>query len=233
MSRTRIIASCCSSKQASPTTSCTDIPYPRVSQRRASSTRSGVRRSPWRSGSSPIASRMVRTSRRKSASDIVHVVAGGFPEPDPRQAAPGNVGRELFPAEAGDVLGGGKLLPEPGHVEIQVAVIEHRKDALIGELLQNTDVNHVAGVGIDVSLHQDVELVVVAMIIRQVAFAEGLPVPGIGLARIVEAVRSVEMDPAGHDAGRHSVVLPREKTRAPTRLTLVGAQVSAGGREGT
>src|SRR5512147_229699 len=140
MSRTRIIASWRSSKQASPTSSLTDIPYPRVSHRSAVSTRTGVFRSPGRSGSSPMDSRMARTSDWKLSSFIVHVVAGGFPEADPRQAAAGNAGGQLLPAEHRDVLGGGKPAPEPRHVEIQVSVVERRHDPLVGELLEHADV---------------------------------------------------------------------------------------------
>src|SRR5258708_1624298 len=62
MSRTQIMLSCFSSNTASPTTSVTSRPYPRVSHLSDASTRAGVCRSPSRLGSSPSCSSISCTS---------------------------------------------------------------------------------------------------------------------------------------------------------------------------
>src|SRR5690606_3207945 len=62
MSRTSTMFACASSNTASPTTSATFCVYPRVSHASDRATRSGVRISPSRSGSSPSSSSWRRTS---------------------------------------------------------------------------------------------------------------------------------------------------------------------------
>src|SRR5215212_6334417 len=67
MSRTMTMLSCVSSNRASPITARASRAYPRVSHASALATRSGVLRSPSRSGSSPTSSSCRRTSPSNSA----------------------------------------------------------------------------------------------------------------------------------------------------------------------
>src|SRR5690606_31726104 len=193
MSRTMIMLWWDSSKTALPTASSTVSPYPRVSQRSDASTRSGVRLSPFRSGSSPRDSRMVRSSRPRlkfrpssdgtSASAasartmglfprVVDIVPRRFPEPELERESGRQCRRKLAPADHRDVFRGGNQLAEPLHIEIQVAVVEPPEEALLDQVIEPSQVHDVAGLGIDRADHGHVQLIVVAVVVRVVAHAE-------------------------------------------------------------
>ncbi len=74
-------------------------------------------------------------------------------------------------------------LPEPRDVEVQVLVVEVVEQPLLRQILEQVEVHHVAGLGIDLTLDGELELVVVAVVVRIVAHAERLPVPGVGARR--------------------------------------------------
>src|SRR6266545_3195363 len=255
MSRTQIMLSCFSLNNASPMTSSTAIPYPRVSHLSDASTRAGVCRSPSRFGSSPSCSSMSRTSVSKgiragvgsvcaswklcrladfissrpmwSGPVVVHVVTLGLPQPDAREARGPHRGLEHAPTHDRDVLGRGDQLAKPGHVDIQVLVVQVPDQALGHDLLQAVDVEHVAGGGIDLPFDRDVEIVVVAVEVGVVAHAEHALVLRIRKARIVETVGGVEVHPARDNAARHCLFDLLDRTnlgsRAPSKATRLRA----------
>ena len=71
----------------------------------------------------------------------------------------------------------GISVPEPGHVQIQILVIQVPQQALLGQILQLVQVQHVPGIGVDLPLDGELQLVVVAVIVRIVAVPEDLSVP--------------------------------------------------------
>src|SRR5687768_6941217 len=206
MSRTRIIDWCDSSNIASPMTSLTDIWYPRVRKRSDLSTRSGVLRRPPRAGSSPISFKSSVTAACIAfflSAIVVHPVPRGLVEPDAESESLGDMGSEFAPHNLGDVFRRGEEVAEPGDVEVQVLVIELGDHVLLGELLQDPDVDHVPGVGVDLALDREVELVVMPVPVRVVARPEGAGVPLVGLAGIMETVRGVEVHAPRHGSDGH------------------------------
>ncbi len=190
-------------------------------KRSEASTRSGVLSSPSRPGSSPSAARISRTlsangsGRASDGSRVARPSArsrrlhsrhssSGSPRGGARRRQLGRQRRrELAPADQRDVLGGGIQDLEPGHVEIQVLVIQVPEQPLLGQLLQLVEVHHIAGLGIDLALDGQLQLVVVAVEVRVAALPERLPVPLVGEPGIVQAVGGVEVHAAGDGAAGH------------------------------
>jgi squalene-hopene/tetraprenyl-beta-curcumene cyclase len=110
---------------------------------------------------------------------------------------------ELAPADQGDVFGGRDQGLEPGHVEVEVLVVQMAEQAFLGQVPQPVEVHHVPGVRVDFALYGKLELVVVPVEVCIAAFAERLPVPLFGKPRIEQAVRGIEMHAAGDGTARH------------------------------
>src|ERR1043166_6597862 len=197
MSRTSIISTCSSSKTPSPTSSATDIPYPRGprrSRRGWLESRPGTRPVLWERGAS-VDSRLA---------GVIHVIAGRLPEPHPREPAPGDARGEPLPAEDRDVLRRGNPVPEPGNIEVEILVVQLRGDRLVHQPFQDAHVEDITRLRVDLPLDFHLELVIVAVEVRVVAGAERLPIPRLRAGRVVQPVRGVEVDSAGHDAARHT-----------------------------
>src|SRR6185295_6190963 len=123
-------------------------------KRRDDSTRSGVLTSPSRSGSSPSAA---RTSRILSANGSscgvgapplfpfeVDIVPRRLPEAKAKRQIGRQHSPELAPTHHRDVLRCWNELPEPGHVEVQVLVIEMAEKPLLRQVLEMVQIHHVA-----------------------------------------------------------------------------------------
>src|SRR5690606_11003890 len=138
-----------------------------------------------------------------SPSLVLDVVARRLPEPDAHQPPRGHPRGDLLPDEDGDVLRRRQPLGEPRHVEVQVAMVEHRMHVRIEERLEVPHIDDIPRLGIDLALDLQLDLVVVAVVVRVVARAESLAIPRVGARRVVEPVRGVEVGPTDDEGARH------------------------------
>ena len=95
-------------------------------------------------------------------------------------------------------------LPKPGNVEIEVLVVQVTDQTLVHDLLEACDIEDIPGVGVDVALDGDVEVVVVPVKVGAVADAEHTLIFRFTPTRIREPMRGIEMDPTCYDAARHT-----------------------------
>ena len=98
----------------------------------------------------------------------------------------------------------GSRVGKPGHVEVEVAVIELGVHVLVEERLQHADVDDVSGVRLDLAVDAEFDFVVVTVIVGIVAGTEGGPVPFGALIGIVQAVGGIEMHAANDGGARHA-----------------------------
>src|SRR2546430_573458 len=190
MSRTMIMLSCASSKIPLPTTSCTFCAYPRVRYASDEATRSGVRRSPSRSGSSPSRINWRRTmsinspmrsspscaaalrsvsesesvsyrSARVSVTVVLHVVVFRFPQPHPRQTRWRDVRGDDAPDTDRDVLRGRVDAVHEIDLEIQIAMVDLVDDFALDDALDLAEVDHIPGAIVHGTTNQDLKRVVV------------------------------------------------------------------------
>jgi hypothetical protein len=94
------------------------------------------------------------------------------------------------------------MIPEVD-VHVEIAMIASLYHALLHHPLEIAQINYVAGLGIWLALHCDLEDVVVPVPVGVVALTERPLIPFIRLIRIVEPVRSVEMNLARDVNERH------------------------------
>src|SRR5215207_7962160 len=178
------------------------------------STRSGVLSSPSRPVSSPRAASMSRTlsangtgsgggasgSVRRVRSGrtrtgllslplVVDIVSRRLPQAEMERQGRRQHGSQLPPADHGDVLGGRDQLPKPGHVDIEVLVIEVPEQPVLRELFEVVQIKHVAGLGIDLAFDRQLELVIVPVKVGIVALPIRRPVPLVAGGGIVQTVR--------------------------------------------
>src|SRR5688572_20674973 len=78
-----------------------------------------------------------------SATLVFHVVARCFPEPDPDQLARRNPRRQLLPDVHRNVLRRGEPVGKPGHVDIQVMMVEGLVHVFVEQRLEDRHVEHV------------------------------------------------------------------------------------------
>jgi hypothetical protein len=83
----------------------------------------------------------------------------------------------------------------------------------IHDVLELREIDHVARLGGDLTLHRHVELVVVPMPVGIVALPEQLGVFGVAQRGIVHAMRGVEVQSAGDGDVRHTGPSKEEKPR--------------------
>src|SRR6476646_1808962 len=180
---------CRSSNTASPTTSSTVIQYPWVRKRSDFSTRSGVLSRPSRSESSPRAVMISRTLVAKGSGSgpgrsgwvmsvrsgragtvplgafIVDIVSGCLPETEPENQSRRQCGVKLAPADHGNILRSGNQGLKPGHVEIEILVVQVPQQAVLRQIAQFVEVHDIAGVRIDVAFDRQLQLVVVTVVV--------------------------------------------------------------------
>src|SRR5690606_33679971 len=218
-----------SSKIASPITSATLRPCPRVSHFRLFSTRSGVLRSPARSGSSPSCRNCSRMRSWKDTSmppagrssrcsvpiplmvslpRVFDVVARRLPEHQAAELPLRDVGLQALPDRHHQVLRRGEDPLQPGNVQVEVEVIQVRDHRLLEDVAQCLQVDDVAGGRVHLPLHRHVELVVVPVPVRAVAEPEQLAVLRVGQGRVVQAVSGREVDSSCHAYLGHGPVPP-------------------------
>jgi hypothetical protein len=73
----------------------------------------------------------------------------------------------------------------------------------LSELFEPVQIEYVPGVGIDLSLDREIELIVMAMEGGVVAYPICRAVPLVRESRIMQTVRGVEMNPSGDTASWH------------------------------
>src|SRR5690606_21683763 len=140
----------------------------------------------------------------RSAAIVFHIVILRLPELEAHEPRRSDLGRELAPTRQYKVFRGGNGSRQEGDVEVQVLVIEMLDKFPLGDLLEMTEVHHVAGVGIHLALDRDLERVVVAVVVRVVALPERGRIALVAPRRIVDAVAGVELDEAGGGDDGHT-----------------------------
>src|SRR5215472_13266449 len=179
----------------------------------ALSTRSGVRSKPSREGSSPTAVSMCRTSGTIDTAGAFGVktftvalfficntclnfkdVAGRLQDAHSFQLW-SRIGEHTWPRLAqppidhhAEVLGGGHQMLEFGDFFVQIAVIERPHNLLSYQCIEIGEIHDAASRPIDFALYRYLDLIIVAMPVWVVAFAENALILGFGEIRGMEPV---------------------------------------------
>ena len=82
-------------------------------------------------------------------------------------------------------------------------MIQVTKQAFLGQVPQLVEIHDVPGVGVDLTLDRQLQLVVVSVEIRIAALAEGGSVPFLGEPGIEQPVGGVEVHAASDGAAGH------------------------------
>jgi len=82
-------------------------------------------------------------------------------------------------------------------------LIQVPEETLLSQLLQLVEVHDVAGLGVDLPLDGQLQLIVVPVKIRIAAFSECVPVPLVRKPGVVKPVRGIEVHPTGDAAAGH------------------------------
>ena len=164
----------------------------------------------------------VRHRVRSSRAFIVDIVPRRLPETQAKGQGLGQGRPQLAPADQGDVLGAwGSGRGTTSTSRFRFLWSRCRSSALLGELLQLVQVEDVSGVGIDLAFDRELELVVVTVVVRIVAWSEHLLIPLLGKFRVVHPMGRVEVDLAGDARSGHGREdgrvrgVPQQKKRRP------------------
>src|SRR4051812_15056452 len=111
---------------------------------------------------------------------VVDIVARSLPEAKAESEAVRQRRAQLAPADQRNVLRGGNQGLKPGNIEIQIFVVEVPEQPLLSQVAELVEIHHVAGVRMDFGFRRQLQLVVMTVIVRIAAVAEGGPIPGLG-----------------------------------------------------
>src|SRR4029077_19486530 len=155
-----------------------------------------------------------------------------LPETDPLESRRLDGWGKHAPADDGDVFRRGVQLGEPGNVQIEVLVVQVPQQALGGDLLDTLDVHHIPRDRVNVALHRDLEVVVVAVEVGIAAHTERRLVLQVGQTPVEEPVGGVEMHAAGDHATGHRLYGLQVGTIFGARENKVTRFADRGGRLG-
>ena len=113
-------------------------------------------------------------------------------------------GVKLAPADHGDVLRSGNQGLKPGHVEIEILVVQMPHQALGHDELEFRDIEDESRLRIDLTFDRHIEVIVMPVKVRAVAQTEDALVLRLAPARVMETVGGVEMYATCYHATRHS-----------------------------
>src|SRR5438270_3693824 len=167
-------------------------------------TRSGVLRSPSRSGSSPMSSSSRRTSSSNSLlSCVFDIVVFSLPQDESGEFTRLHLRSKYFPERDDDVLRCRNDTFHERNIEIEVLVIDDINDLALDDFLELRQVADVARFRIDPAVNRDVERIVVPVPVRIVALSEQPRVLGLRQLGVVYAMGGIEPHPAGDCYARH------------------------------
>jgi len=129
---------------------------------------------------------------------IFCVIARRLVEPQAVEAALANMRRNPVPECDHKVFRRGDHPPKEAHIDIEIPVIAEVHHSLVDYLLQFTQVDDIAGLGIGPPADGHLQDIIVPMAVGKVAQTESALVPATGAGRIVQPVARVEMDLARH-----------------------------------